>query len=164
MKTGLPAAASSRGFSLIELMAAATILGVLATVAVPVMKTTMQRQKEHDLRLALHDIRRAIDAYKVAAEAGHITVVSGASGYPPSLTDLTSGVADAKDAKAPKQYFLRRVPRDPFSTDSSVPAAATWGVRSFASEPDKPVSGSDVFDVYSTATGQGLNGVPYGEW
>ena len=164
MKALRPAPASCRGFSLIELMAAATILGVLATVAVPVMKTTMKRQKEHDLRIALHDIRRGIDAYKAAADAGRITVVSGASGYPPSLLDLTNGVANAKDAKAPKQYFLRRIPRDPFSTDSSVPAAATWGLRSYASEPDKPTSGSDVFDVYSQAKGEGLNGVPYGEW
>ena len=164
MKSLRPAPASCRGFSLIELMAAATILGVLATVAVPVMKTTMKRQKEHELRIALHDIRRGIDAYKAAADAERITVVSGASGYPPSLLDLTNGVPVAKDDKAPKQYFLRRIPRDPFSTDSSVPAAATWGLRSYASEPDKPTSGSDVFDVYSQAKGTGLNGVPYGEW
>lgn len=164
MKTLRPAPTSCRGFSLIELMAAATILGVLATVAVPVMKTTMKRQKEHDLRIALHDIRRGIDAYKAAADADRITVATGDSGYPPSLAALTSGVPNAKDNTAPKQYFLRRIPRDPFSTDSSVPAAETWGLRSYASEPDTPTAGSDVFDVYSRAKGEGLNGVPYGAW
>jgi general secretion pathway protein G len=164
MKIRRPAAASCRGFSLIELMAAATILGVLATVAVPVVKTTMQRQKEHDLRIALQDIRRGIDAYKAASAAGRITVVTGASGYPPSLADLTNGVAVAEKPNEPKQYFLRRIPRDPFFADRSVAAVATWGLRSFASEPDKPAPGNDVFDVYSTAKGEGLNGVPYGEW
>ena len=160
----LRSAASCRGFSLIELLAAAAILGILATVAVPVMKTTMRRQKEHDLRIALQDIRRGIDAYKAASAAGRITVVSGASGYPPSLADLANGVVDPNKPKEPKQYFLRRIPRDPFFADRSVAAVATWGLRSFASEPDKPQAGSDVFDVYSNAPGQGLNGVPYREW
>ncbi|MET0264256.1 MAG: prepilin-type N-terminal cleavage/methylation domain-containing protein [Duganella sp.] len=164
MTAARPVLASSRGFSLIELLAAAAILGILATVAVPVLKTTMQRQKEHDLRIALQDIRRAIDAYKAASAAGRITVPTGASGYPPSLTDLSEGVTDPNAPAGPKQYFLRRVPRDPFFADRSVAAHATWGLRSFESPPDKPMPGNDVFDVYSLADGKGLNGVPYGEW
>ena len=152
------------GFSLIELLAAAAILGILATVAVPVVQTTMRREKEHDLRLALRDIRQAIDAYKAAATAKRIVVANGASGYPPSLTDLVTGVEDANNVGGPRLYFLRRVPRDPFAADKSVPAAATWGLRSFDSPPDKPKAGSDVFDVYSNAEGQGLNGVLYKDW
>ncbi|MYM67700.1 prepilin-type N-terminal cleavage/methylation domain-containing protein [Pseudoduganella sp. FT55W] len=152
------------GFSLIELLAAAAILGILATVAVPVVQTTMRREKEHDLRVALRDIRQAIDAYKAAATAKRIVVASGASGYPPSLDELVRGVEDANNSSAPRQYFLRRIPRDPFSANKSLPAADTWGVRSFDSPPQNPRAGSDVFDVYSKAQGAGLNGVPYGEW
>lgn len=163
MKTPRPAT-RERGFSLIELLASAAILGILATVAVPVMKTTMQRQKEHDLRLALHDIRRGIDAYKAASAAGRINVITGASGYPPTLADLTVGVADPNVSNGPKQYFLRRIPRDPFVADRAIAAIDTWGLRSFDSPPDKPQAGNDVFDVYSKAPGEGLNGVPYGEW
>jgi general secretion pathway protein G len=151
------------GFSLIELLAAAAIMGILAAVAVPVAQTTMRRQKEHDLRVALSDIRQGIDAYKAAATAKRIAVASGASGYPLSLSDLVRGIEDPNNIGGPRQYFLRRIPRDPFS-DKSVAPADTWGLRSFDSPPDKPRSGSDVFDVYSKAPGLALNGVPYGEW
>lgn len=152
------------GFSLIELLAAAVIVGIMATVAVPVVQTTVRRQKERDLRAALRDIRQGIDAYKAASAAGHILVVNGASGYPPTLADLVNGVEDPNNAGGPKQYFLRRIPRDPFVSDLSAAAASTWGLRSFDSPPDQPRAGADVFDVYSTASGQSLNGVPYGEW
>jgi len=152
------------GFSLIELLAAAAILGLLASVAVPFVETTMKRQKEQALRIALRDIRQALDAYKQAASDGRIKLDQAKSGYPASLTELTSGVKDEKNAPHRKMYFLRRIPRDPFNTDSSVPAIQSWGLRSYASEEDKPVPGDDVFDVYSTSELTGLNGVPYKEW
>lgn len=118
-----------RGFSLIELLAAAAIIGILATVAVPVIETTVRRQKEHDLRLALRDIRQAIDAYKAAAAGGHIALKSDDSGYPPSLVELVSGVDDLAHQGGAKLYFLRRIPRDPFFADSAIPAIDTWGKR-----------------------------------
>lgn len=152
------------GFSLIELLAAAAILSVLATVAVPVIETTVRREKERQLRQALRDIRGAIDAYKMAAATGHIALKPDDSGYPPSLQDLVAGVEDDANKKGPKLYFLRRIPRDPFATDFSVAAADTWGKRSFESPPDAPRPGADVFDVYSNSPQTGLNGQPYREW
>lgn len=152
------------GFSLIELLAAAAILGILASVAVPVAQTAMRREKEHELRLALRDIRRGLDAYKLASLAGHIPVNPGESGYPPSLSALVTGIPDAKNTGAPVQYFLRRIPRDPFFADRTVAADKTWGTRRYDSPPDAPQEGADVFDVYSRSTQSGLNGVPYAEW
>ncbi|HTD05252.1 type II secretion system protein [Undibacterium sp.] len=152
------------GFSLIELMASAAILGLLATVAVPFVETTVKRQKEHELRLALNNIRQAIDAYKLASAGGHIATKPEQSGYPPSLTELVGGVTDLARPGGPKLYFLRSIPRDPFFADGSVAAIDTWGKRSYDSPPDHPREGDDVFDVYSTSAQTGLNGVPYQEW
>lgn len=154
----------SFGFSLIELLAAAAILGVLATVAVPVIETTVRREKERELRQALRDIRRGIDAYKQAAATGHILVNNADSGYPPKLEDLVIGVQDEQNKGGPRLYFIRRIPRDPFFPYRSTPAVQTWGKRSYDSPPESPKEGADVFDVYSTSGQTGLNGVPYAEW
>lgn len=151
------------GFSFVELLVSAAILGVLASVAMPLAETTVRRQKEHDLRIALRDIRQAIDAYKLASASGSIAVLPDQSGYPAGLTDLAGGVDDAKHPGV-KLYFLRRVPRDPFVADEAISAIDTWGKRSFASSADDPQEGVDVFDVYSLSKQTGLNGVPYKEW
>jgi general secretion pathway protein G len=152
------------GFSLIELLAAAAILGVLAAVAVPVIETTVRRDKERELRKALRDIRGAIDAYKQATASGHVASKLEDSGYPHDLLDLVVGVEDQTNKNGSKLYFLRRIPRDPFASDLSIPAADTWGKRSFDSSPDAPHQGADVFDVYSTSPLTGMNGQAYREW
>ncbi|WP_332856477.1 prepilin-type N-terminal cleavage/methylation domain-containing protein [Duganella sp. S19_KUP01_CR8] len=160
----LPSRRASGGFSLIELLAAAAILGLLATVAVPFVETAIKRQKEQALRIALRDIRQGIDAYKKAVVDGRIKLAdTAASGYPATLTDLVAGAPNEKNAGKPL-YFLRRIPRDPFVKDAATAAIDTWGLRSFASSDKSPAKGSDVFDVYSTSDGTGLNGVPYREW
>lgn len=152
-----------RGFTLIELLAAAAILGILASVAVPVIQTSVRREKERELRLALRDIRNAIDAYKAASVAGRIETGINESGYPPRLQDLVGGVP-VKDKSGPLTiYFLRKLPRDPFA-DRGVAAADTWMKRSFDSSPEAPHEGMDVFDVASRSALKGLNGVPYAEW
>lgn len=156
--------ARQRGFSLIELLASAAILGILASVAVPVVQTTVRREKERQLRQALRDIRHAIDAYKQATLSGHIVVPSGDSGYPHTLLDLVSGVPDALNPSGPHQYFLRRLPRDPFYADLTATPSDTWGKRRYDSPPDAPQAGPDVFDVYSQSVQVGLNGVAYAEW
>jgi general secretion pathway protein G len=59
---------------------------------------------------------------------------------------------------------MRRLPRDPFFPDGTVPAAATWGLRSYASPPENPQPGDDVYDVYTLAAGTALNGTAYRDW
>lgn len=120
--------------------------------------------REQELRAALRQIRSAIDAYKFAYDEGRIERKVDASGYPPGLAVLADGVDDILLPEKSKIRFLRRLPRDPLSTDSSQPATQSWGLRSYASQPDEPREGADVFDVYSRAEGVGLNGVPYREW
>jgi general secretion pathway protein G len=154
----------SRGFTLIELVITVAIIAVLASVALPLNELTAQRAKEQDLRRALREIRAALDAYKQASDEGRILKRVGESGYPKRLEDLAEGVEDQKNPKKDRIYFLRRIPRDPLATDADASAADTWGKRSYASPPDDPKLGDDVFDVYTLAAGTGLNGRPYREW
>lgn len=155
--------ARARGFSFIELMASLAIMAVLLLVAVPSAQLAMQRHREAELRTALAQIRTAIDRYKKASEQGRIPLETGASGYPPDLASLVEGVEDASSPERRMMYFLRRLPADPFYTGRA-DAAESWGLRSYASPPDDPSEGDDVFDVYSRSTGTGLNGVPYRDW
>lgn len=154
----------ARGFTLIELVITVAIIGLLASAAFPLASMAIQREKESELRAALRDIRNAIDAYKDAAELGRIAVEADKSGYPADLKVLYEGVEDATSAEKVKIYFLRRLPRDPFFPDGAAAPEETWGLRSYASPPDNPQPGDDVFDVYSLASGKGLNGVPYHDW
>ena len=145
------------GFTLIELLITVTIVALLASIALPLAEVAAQRGKEQDLRRSLREIRGAIDAYKRASDEGVIERPADASGYPPSLAALTEGVPDKRKPDAPKVYFLRKVPADPFAPEG-------WGVRSYASTHAAPQEGKDVFDVYSKAPGSGLNGTPYRDW
>lgn len=153
-----------KGFTLIELLVTLAMLATLAAVALPLTQVTAQRAKEEELRHALWRIRDAIDAYKAAAEAGKIDRVVGDSGYPPKLEVLVEGVVDKTSPSRSRIYFLRRIPRDPLCDCPSRGDAQTWGKRSYASPPDSPSEGVDVYDVYSLAEGEGLNGIPYRKW
>lgn len=153
------------GFTLIEMVVTVAIVGLLASVAVPLAEVGMQRSKEQELRLALREIRSALDAYMQAVEEGRIEHSADKPEYPESLNVLVEGVPDMTSPDRNKRiYFLRRIPRDPMFPDPTRPNEETWGKRSYESSHDAPEEGADVYDVYSLAQGIGLNGIPYKEW
>lgn len=155
---------SQIGFTLLELVVTVAIIGILASITVPLAELTVRRTKEAELRSSLRQIREALDAYKRAADEGRIAKGVGESGYPKKLEDLVIGVPDQRNPGESKVIFLRRLPRDPFNTDSSVSAERTWAKRSYASPYNKPQEGADVFDISSRSDDIGLNGLPYREW
>lgn len=166
MNSYIPCRRSGRyrkGFTLIELLAVLAILGVLASAAYPLAEVVSRRQKEQDLRYHLRQLRDAIDQYKKMSDEGRIERKVGRSGFPASLDELVSGVRDLRDPEGSRIYFLRRIPTDPFATDG-VFGADSWGTRSYASPPDDPRPGEDVFDVYSRSELTGLNGLAYRKW
>jgi len=154
---------ATNGFTLVELLITVAILALLAQGAMSVAEVADRRQKEQDLRIALREIREAIDAYKAASDAGRIEKAADASGYPPTLSVLVDGVPDRTTPQKRKLYFLRSLPRDPLAAPS-VAAEQTWGLRSYDSDADNPQPGRDVYDVYSLSTGTSLAGRPYREW
>lgn len=143
------------GVTLVELIVVVTILGILAMAAVPIARFEVKRRKERELRADLWEMRRAIDAYKDAADLGGIQIKADSNGYPPDLETLVNGV-DIQDKHV---RFLREIPEDPMTHSKE------WGLRSNQDEPDSDsFGGQNVFDVYSKSTGTALNGTKYNTW
>jgi general secretion pathway protein G len=144
----------------VELIVAFTIMGVLTTMAVPLARYKVRRDKERELRWALREMRTAIDKYKDASDMKKLGNQEklGSDGYPESLEILVEGVKMQGETDK-KIRFLRRIPRDPF-TDST-----EWGLRSSQDEPDSTSwGGQNVFDVYTKTTEKAGDGTPYAEW
>lgn len=159
-----------RGFTFIELVITLALVGLLAMMSVPLYEVAVTRAKEAELREALRTIRTGIDAYKAATDAGRLAREAGDSGYPPSLEHLVEPQElvvrrDLSGSLASERLvILRQLPRDPFNTDPDVPAARTWKTRAYASRPDDPQPGADVFDVSSLSTRTALDGTRYADW
>ncbi len=147
--------ARTRGFTLIELIVATALLVILTSLAIPLARVTIKREKERDLRRALWQMRDAIDRYKDAADRGAFQTKVDSQGYPPDLDTLVKGV----DVQGKKVRFLRQVPVDPMT------GGTDWGLRSMQDDPDSDSwGGQSVFDVYTKSEGTGLDGTPYKTW
>jgi general secretion pathway protein G len=148
-----------RGMTLIELIVAVAILGLLSTLAVPLAAYKVKRDKERDLRYALREIRSAIDRYKDASDQQKIQVKVGTDGYPEDLDVLVKGVKLVGNATGANIKFLRRIPIDPMT------GTADWGKRSSQDDPtSNSWGGQNVFDVYSKSMERARDGTPYSEW
>ncbi|HLP30220.1 MAG TPA: type II secretion system protein [Geothrix sp.] len=147
------------GFTLMELVVTATVLVILASATVPLVRNGLKRQQELELRRTLREMRMAIDEYKKQAEQQKIKAPPvDANFYPESLELLVEGVPVAGSASR-KIRFLRRIPVDPLT------GKAEWGLRSSNDDPTSTSwGGGHVQDVYSLSQGTGMNGIPYREW
>ena len=147
------------GLTLIELIVAAAILSILSMAALPMARVQLRRAQEKELRIALREIRTAIDKFKEASDAKVIQVKLGSDGYPEDLDVLVEGVDLLNSPEKKKLRFLRRIPRDPIINSTE------WGKRSVQDEADSAAwGGENVFDVFTTAQGTALDGSSYAEW
>jgi general secretion pathway protein G len=145
----------ARGFTLIELIVATAILVILTGMALPIARLSIKREKEHELRYDLWQMRDSIDRYKEAADRGAFQIKVGSEGYPPDLDTLVKGV----DVGGKKVRFLRKIPTDPMTGNTD------WGMRSMQDDPQSDSwDGQNVFDVYTKSDGTALDGTKYKEW
>ena len=145
----------TRGFTLIELIVATTILVILTGMIIPLARLSIKREKERELRYDLWMMRDSIDRYKDAADRGAFQIKVGTEGYPPDLETLVNGV----DVGGKKVRFLRKIPVDPMS------GKPEWGMRSMQDDPTSDSwGGQNVFDVFTKSEGTALDGTKYKEW
>jgi general secretion pathway protein G len=146
------------GMTLLELIIACAILMILSSMALPVFRYTVIRQKESELRYDLRSMKDAIDRYRDLADQHKFRTEVGSENYPPDLDTLVKGVQlGAGDDK--RLRFLRKVPVDPMT------GRADWGLRSISDDPDSTSwGGKNVFDVYSKSSGTALDGTKYSDW
>lgn len=152
------------GLTLVELIVAFSILLILTTMAVPMARHQVIRQREKDLENDLQDMRGAIDRYKDMCDQGKIqSTDQDTYCYPKTLDSLVEGVQMtntlAGNGQSTKIRFLRRIPKDPMTGDTD------WGKRSMQDDPDSDSwGGQNVFNVYTKSMDKASDGTPYAEW
>jgi general secretion pathway protein G len=132
------------GFTLIELMVVVAIIGILAVVALPAMRTAPVKAREAVLKADLYQIRSCIDQY--LGDKGE---------YPESL----QGLVDAG--------YLRFVPIDPITrkAETWVELEATPTDTEDLEPIDEDLGGTvGIIDVKSGADGVALDGTLYSDW
>ena len=164
------------GVTLLELLTTLAIVMILASVAMPVTKVTMTRERELELRQALRTVRNAIDAFKADwNREGDVLLgpmclknkltckeVTSIYGYPKSLNLLLSMTLTGEEATARGttiKRYLRGIPSDPMTGKND------WIVRCYADQPNtRAWCGMDVFDIGTQSEGVALNGTRYQDW
>ena len=148
----------ARGVTLIELIVAIAVLGILAAAAMPLAQVSTTRTRELELRRALRQLREGIDLFKAeydkargnakdARDEFRKRISIDRSGFPLSLDELV------------ETKILRRIPRDPMAPTGG------WAARSYSDNPESSLSDDkDVYDVWSTSKRVALDGTTYDTW
>jgi general secretion pathway protein G len=150
------------GLTLIELIVAFSIMMILTTMSLPLVRSQLRRNRERELRMALVEMRKSIDKFKDAADKNQIAptaLTPECMGYPLTLEDLVNGVKGVGAAADVKVKFLRRIPRDPMTNSYD------WGKRSMQDDPrSSGWGGQNVFDVFTRSGDKALDGTSYSDW
>lgn len=125
-----------RGFTLVELMIVMTIIGILASIAIPSYIRSVQKAKEAVLREDLHTMRTAIDSYTVDKEKA-----------PQSLDDLVQA------------GYLKSIPNDPMTSRND-----TWITSESDTMTDINETEGGMDDVHSGSEGLASDGTTYNTW
>ena len=138
-----------RGFTLIELLIVVALIGILATIALPVLKHAPRKAKEAVLRTNLHAIRDVLDQYYADKQR----------------------CADSLETLVEEGY-LRKIPDDPMTGSNS-----TWvtepcegedadltALQAAGDDFQGSFGGPGIWDVHSGSGDSGLGGTAYSEW
>lgn len=148
------------GFTLIELIVVIIIISTLAVISIPLVETSVKREKELQLRRSLRLIRTAIDEYNSFVIKNKIKFDEDTYGFPEKLEILVKGIEyrDKKN-KLHIKKFLRVIPIDPMTNSKN------WGKRSYQDKRDSSHwGGENIWDVFTKSDKKGLNGTKYKEW
>jgi general secretion pathway protein G len=145
--------------TLVELIVSFTILALLTTMALPLARYKVRRDRERELRYAVREMRTAIDKYKDMADMNQLGPQGiDTDNYPPTLDVLVEGVTKSGTVDT-KIRFLRRVPKDPMT------GTFEWGMRSTKDDTKSSSwGGQNVFDVFTKSTEKAGDGTPYSQW
>ena len=133
-----------RGFTFIEVLVSLSILMLVASLCAPLWAVQHEREKQQQLRVALREIRDAIDAYHFAYQQGLIEPRLGSDGYPRNLKELVDGVPDVSRPDGHMMYFLRRIPFNPYSNSARI--EAHWEELPYR---ETRFGNDEVFDVHA---------------
>ncbi|MEN8152721.1 MAG: prepilin-type N-terminal cleavage/methylation domain-containing protein [Acidobacteriota bacterium] len=149
-----------RGFTIIELIIVIAIISTLAVVAVPVIETSVKREKEIQLRRSLRMIRSAIDEYKKFVGKNKIKTSDDSYGYPEELDILVEGIEYRDKKNNPKiKKFLRKIPMDPMT------GSLDWGLKAYQDKKNSSHwGGENIWDIYSKSGKKALDGTYYKDW
>jgi len=148
------------GFSIIELIIVVAIISTLAVVAIPMVETSVKREREIVLKRSLREIRTALDDYHDFVIKNKVQHDEDTYGYPEDLEILVKGLEYRDKKNKPKIIkFLRKIPVDPMT------GSTEWGFRSYQDKRNSTHwGGENIWDVYSKSGEKALNGTYYKEW
>lgn len=135
-RTTQPRNAAEGGFTLIELIIVMTVIGLLASIAIPSFINSVKRAREAVLKEDLHTMRSAIDSYTVDREQA-----------PQTLDDLVQA------------GYLKSIPVDPITSH-----ADTWITSQSDALTSISETQGGITDVHSGAQGVATDGASYNSW